>query len=163
PGMNTNEACYQCHGDYRDRLAAHTRHAADSPGSRCVSCHMPMQVYSLLTTHRSHRIQIPEVADSAGTGKPHACNLCHLDKSLGWTQRQLAGWSERQRAKVQKLSDDEERVASSVLLLATADARSRVMVAGAFSDPAARRASGDDWFGPLLTRLMESERYPAVR
>src|SRR5262249_11286548 len=76
PGMNTNEACYQCHGDSRDRLAAHTRHAADSPGSRCVSCHMPMQVYSLLTTHRSHRIQIPEVADSAGTGKPHACNLC---------------------------------------------------------------------------------------
>ncbi len=37
------------------------------------------------------------------------------------------------------------------------------MVAGAFSNPAAWRAAGTDWFGPFLTRLMEPERYPAVR
>ncbi len=53
---------------------------------------MPHQVYSLLTTHRTHRITIPRVRDSVGTGKPHACNLCHLDKSLGWTNDTLGKW-----------------------------------------------------------------------
>jgi hypothetical protein len=37
------------------------------------------------------------------------------------------------------------------------------MTMGAFSNPAARQASGADWFGSLLTRLLEDERYPAVR
>lgn len=161
PGMRTNEACYQCHDAYRARLADHTHHAADSPGSLCYNCHMPHQVYSLLTTHRSHRIEIPAVAASAGTGKPHACNLCHLDKSLGWTQTQLGRWSQREA--VRKLSDDEESVSSALLLLTRADARSRVIAAGAFADPAAQRASGTDWFGPFLTRILEHERYPAVR
>jgi hypothetical protein len=54
------------------------------------NCHMPHVVYSLLATHRSHRIEAPSVAATATTGKPHACNLCHLDKPLGWTQAQLA-------------------------------------------------------------------------
>ena len=163
PGMLTNEACYQCHDGYRSRLAEHTRHAADSAGSLCYNCHMPHQVYSLLTTHRSHRIEIPAVAASAGTGKPHACNLCHLDKSLGWTQTQLGRWSDRQQKAVRKLSADEESVSSALLLLTRADARSRVIVAGAFSNPAAQRASGTDWFGPFLTRILDHERYPAVR
>jgi predicted CXXCH cytochrome family protein len=163
PGMRTNEACYQCHGDYRARLAEHTRHAPDSAGSLCYNCHMPYQVYSLMTTHRSHRIQVPDLESSLGTGKPNACTLCHLDKSLGWTRDQLARWPNRARVAQPKLSADEEGVAAAVLTLARGDARSRVVVAGAFSDPAARRASGDDWFGPFLTRLLEGERYPAVR
>jgi predicted CXXCH cytochrome family protein len=158
PGMQTNEACYQCHEDYRSRLTAHTRHAADSSGSLCYSCHMPHLVYSLLTTHRSHRIETPDVRVSLETGKPHACNLCHLDKSLGWTRDQLA----RRGASV-KLPPDEETLSSALLHLTTGDARRRVVVAGAFSDPAARRASGSDWFGPFLTRLLDRERYPAVR
>src|SRR5438445_2558555 len=91
-GMETNDACYQCHDSYRQRLTEHTHHAAESSGSLCHNCHMPYQVYSLLTTHRTHRISVPRVRDSLGTGKPHACNLCHLDKSLGWTQEQLSMW-----------------------------------------------------------------------
>src|SRR5207248_4341004 len=30
PGMSSNEACLQCHGEYRDRLTEHTKHAGDS-------------------------------------------------------------------------------------------------------------------------------------
>ena len=161
PKMRTNEACYQCHEGYRARLAEHTRHATDSAGSQCVNCHMPHQVYSLFTTHRSHRIQNPELADSVGTGKPHACNLCHLDKSLGWTRTELAKWSPR-HTKV-TLSADEETTAHAVLMLARGDARSRAVVAGALSNPAARKASGTDWYGPMLSRLLEGERYPIVR
>jgi predicted CXXCH cytochrome family protein len=162
PGMRSNEACYQCHDEYRGRLAEHTRHAADSPGSLCFNCHMPHQVYSLLTTHRSHRIQVPRVEDSLGTGKPHACNLCHLDKSLGWTQRELSRWPGGRRLAGPKLPAEEE-LSSALLLLTRGDARSRAVVAGAFASPAARRASGTDWFGPFLSRLLDEERYPIVR
>jgi predicted CXXCH cytochrome family protein len=163
PGMQTNEACYQCHAGYRERLAEHTRHRAGSPGSLCYNCHMPHQVYSLLTTHRSHRIGVPLVKDSLGLGKPHACNLCHLDRSLGWTQEQLARWPGQKHKERQKLSALEESVSSALLLLTRGDARSRAVVAGAFSNPAAQLASGTDWFAPFLTRLLDHERYPVVR
>ena len=26
------------------------------------------------------------------TGRPNACNLCHLDKTLGWTAQYLEQW-----------------------------------------------------------------------
>jgi predicted CXXCH cytochrome family protein len=160
PGMASNEACYQCHADYRARLTEHTHHPAESQGSLCYNCHMPYQVYSLLTTHRSHRIESPTIEGSVDTGKPHACNLCHLDKSLGWTQDKLTAWYGR---KPVPLSDAEQHTASSLLHLTQSDARSRAVVAGAFSWPPALGASGTDWEGPVLTRLLDSETYPAVR
>ena len=159
-GMRTNEACYACHKTYRSQLAEHTHHAADSPGSLCFNCHMPHQVYSLLDTHRSHRIAIPRVRDSLGTGKPHACNLCHLDKSLLWTQEQLGKWYGTRPV---PLSDDERNLASSLLHLLQSDARSRAVVAGAFSRREAQQASGRDWPAELLLRALEKERYEAVR
>jgi predicted CXXCH cytochrome family protein len=162
PMMRTNEACYQCHEPYRARLAEHTRHAPDSAGSLCFNCHMPHQVYSLLATHRSHRIESPTLEGSVGTGKPHACNLCHLDKSLGWTRDQLAQ-RPNARASTVSLSEDEERVSAAVLYLSQGDARTRVVIAGEFANPTAQLAAGTDWHGSLLTRLMAEERYPAVR
>jgi predicted CXXCH cytochrome family protein len=160
PGMDTNEACLQCHDGYRSRVAEHTHHPAGSAGSLCTNCHMPYQVYSLLTTHRSHRIESPRVAASVGTGKPHACNLCHLDKSLGWTQDRLAEWYGH---KPVPLGHAELQTASSLLHLTKSDARSRAVVAGAYSWPPALEASGNDWQGPVLARLLEAESYPAVR
>jgi predicted CXXCH cytochrome family protein len=158
--MESNEACYQCHDGYRQRLTEHTHHAGGSAGSLCYNCHMPYSVYSLLTTHRSHRIEALRVADSLGTGKPHACNLCHLDKSLGWTQDRLHAWYGRHP---QALPEDEGKFSSALLHLSRSDARSRAIVAGAFSWSAAQAASGTDWMGLMLTRLLEPERYPAVR
>jgi predicted CXXCH cytochrome family protein len=163
PGMRTNEACYQCHDDYRHRLAEHTRHSADSPGSLCFNCHMPHVVYSLMGTHRSHRIETPNLQSSLGTGKPHACNLCHLDKSLGWTRDQLALWPNGKKTAAGKLSADEESISAAVLEFSRGDARIRVIVAGAFENPAAQQISGTDWYGSMLTRLIEDERYSAVR
>jgi predicted CXXCH cytochrome family protein len=160
PGMRTNAACYSCHESYRERLVEHTHHAPGSSGSLCSNCHMPYQVFSLLTTHRSHRIAVPRVRDSLGTGKPHACNLCHLDKSLGWTQEHLGQWY---GTRPEPLSDEDRTISSSVLHLARGDARTRSVVAGAFGWPAAQEAGGRDWSGPLLTRALENERYEAVR
>jgi len=163
PKMNTNEACFQCHQEYRTKLAEHTRHGADSPGSQCVGCHMPKQVYSLMGAHRSHRIQIPDLASSLNSGKPHACNLCHLDQSLGWTQKELAKWPHGSKHAAGRLSTADSTMASSLVTMIQGDARSRVIFAAAFSEPAARKASGDDWYGVFLPRLMQIERYPAVR
>jgi predicted CXXCH cytochrome family protein len=159
-GMRTNAACYGCHETYRARLAEHTHHEADSAGSLCMNCHMPHHVYSLLDTHRSHRITIPRVRDSLGTGKPHACNLCHLDKSLGWTSDNLHKWY---GTKPEQLSEEDRTFASSLLHLTKGDARSRAIVAGAFNSPAAQKASGRDWPGLLLTRVLQQERYEANR
>jgi hypothetical protein len=159
-GMRTNAACTSCHPAYRQKLVEHTHHTADSPGSLCANCHMPYQEYSLLTTHRTHRISIPRVKDSLGTGKPHACNLCHLDKSLGWTQEKLGKWY---GTRPEPLSPDDRQWASSLLHLTQSDARSRAVVAGAFVWPAALQASGRDWPGPLLVRALEQERYQAIR
>jgi predicted CXXCH cytochrome family protein len=163
PGMRTNEACYQCHSTYRETLVEHTNHPADSAGSLCYNCHMPHQVYSLMATHRSHRIENPTLAGSLDTGKPHACNLCHLDKSLGWTRDQLARWPTAAKRPARALTPDEDKVAASILWLAEGDARTRVVVAGALVNPDAQAAAGTDWYGAFLTRLLEHERYPAVR
>ena len=162
-GMNTNEACFQCHEGYRDKLEQHTRHGKASAGSQCQSCHMPKQVYSLMGSHLSHRIQIPDLKGSLNTGKPHACNLCHLDKSLGWTQKELAKWPNGKSHSTGWLSPEESSIASSVLTLTQGDARSRAIVSAAFIQPSARLASGEDWFGVFLPRLMRPERYGAVR
>src|SRR5262249_25961895 len=43
------------------------------------------------------------------------------------------------------------------------DARSRAVFAGAFAWPPALEASGTDWQVSILTRLLETESYPAVR
>jgi predicted CXXCH cytochrome family protein len=159
-GMRTNEACYQCHETYRSKLTEHTHHAADSQGSNCMNCHMPHQVYSLLDTHRSHRISIPRVKDSVGTGKPHACNLCHLDKSLSWTQDRLGEWYKMAPVPL----SDEDRTFSSILLhLTKGDGRQRALAAGIFAWKPAHEPSGRDWPAMLLTRILEAERFEAVR
>jgi predicted CXXCH cytochrome family protein len=159
-GMRGNDACYQCHAQYRTKLAEHTHHAADSHGSQCMNCHMPHQVYSLLDTHRSHRISIPRVKDSLGTGKPHACNLCHLDKSLGWTQEQLGKWYKTPPI---SLPEEEKLWASSLLHLARSDARTRALIAGVFAWKPAQETIGRDWPAAVLLHTLEQDRYEAVR
>src|SRR4029453_3531650 len=73
------------HGPERAALhegVQHTRHRADSSGSVCMNCHMPFTTYGLLKTVRTHQISSPSVKATLETGRPNACNLCHLDKTL---------------------------------------------------------------------------------
>jgi hypothetical protein len=57
---------------------------------------MPYTVYGLLKGIRNHRIDSPRITDRAATlagdERPNACNLCHVDRSLGWAAQQLARW-----------------------------------------------------------------------
>jgi hypothetical protein len=160
-GMDGNEACLQCHESYRSssRLTEHTRHEADSTGSLCYNCHMPYTAYGLLMACRSHQVDSPTVAASLQTGRPNACNQCHLDKTLDWTNEYLAEWYNTPRA---ELDGIEKQVAASVLWALRGDAGQRVLMACSMGWAPARDASGPDWMPPYLAQLLV-DPYDAVR
>ena len=90
PQNDSDLACLQCH-EMPD-VRAHTHHAKGSLGSACNDCHMPHTSYALLKAIRNHQVAPPSVAETVEAGRPNACNLCHLDRSLGWTAEQLEAW-----------------------------------------------------------------------
>jgi predicted CXXCH cytochrome family protein len=91
---DSDEMCLQCHQSFRDRPEQHTRHAAGSEASRCVSCHMPRNMDALLFLARSHQIdEIPDAEMTARFGEadsPNACLGCHRDKDVGWLAERMA-------------------------------------------------------------------------
>ena len=154
-----NESCLECHGDLRDRIAEHTHHAPASVGSECMNCHMPHTTYGLFTAMRSHRIDSPSVAVSVQSGRPNACNLCHLDQTLEWTGRRLSEWyGEPEIA----LDEDERTVAASVLWAVKGDAVQRAIAGWHMGWEPARQASGRSWQGAYLA-LLVADPYIAVR
>ena len=153
-----NDACVQCHPTVARGLA-HTHHRADSTGSSCYNCHMPFTTYGLLKTIRSHQISNPSVQATLATGRPNACNLCHLDKTLGWTAQYLEQWYGVTRP---VLDTDETSVAASLLWLLKGDAGQRAIVAQSMGWTAAQQASGREWLMPYLA-LTAKDSYDAVR
>jgi hypothetical protein len=120
---------------------------------------MPFTSYGLLKSMRSHRISVPDVAATVATGRPNACNLCHLDKSLGWTAR----WLEKfYGTSAPALDEDQQQVASALLLGLTGDAGQRALIAWALAWQPARRASQLGSATTLLEILMD-DPYDAVR
>ncbi len=159
-GMRTNDACLQCHTSYRGELEGHTHHSAESGGSQCYNCHMPHTTYGLFKAVRSHQITSPSVATTLDTGRPNACNLCHLDQTLAWTSDKLWQWYGQQPV---ELDDDARGVSAALLWLLRGDAVQRAIVAWSCGWQPARDASrADDWLPPFL-RLLENDPYSAVR
>ena len=120
---------------------------------------MPYTTYGLLKTIRSHQISSPSVPATLETGRPNACNLCHLDKTLGWTAQYLEAWYSRTPP---ALGSDEQSVAASLLWLLKGDAGQRAIVAQSMGWPAAQQASGTGWLTPYLA-LTAKDSYDAVR
>jgi hypothetical protein len=158
-GMAGNEACLQCHETLRTNVPAHTKHAAGSTGSSCYNCHMPYTTYGLLKALRSHQISSPTVAASVQTGRPNACNLCHLDKTLGWTSDYLEKWYGTPRV---PLDRDQQTTSASLLWLVRGDAGQRALAAWSMGWEPAQRASGTSWMPPFLSILL-NDPYDAVR
>ena len=154
-------ACTQCHERYADptQRLAHTHHQAGSPGGECYNCHMPRTTYGVLKAIRSHQVSSPRVADEQSTGRPNACNLCHLDKSLAWTAEHLTSWFKQPAP---TLADKDRDVADAVQLALKGDAGHRVLIAWHFGWAPARHASGENWIPPVLAQLMD-DPYDAVR
>ena len=160
PGMDGNDACYQCHAEYRERLADHTHHAPESAGSVCYNCHMPHTSYALLGAVRSHRIDSPSVTGLSALSRLNACNLCHIDRTLGWTAESLDEWYDIPAPA--HLSDDEQKTAAAVLWMLKGDAGQRAIAAWHMGWRPAHSAAGSDWIAPLLAVLFD-DPYSAVR
>jgi hypothetical protein len=154
-----NGACAQCHPNLSQRVEAHSHHRADSAGSSCYNCHMPFTTYGLLKTIRSHQISSPSVQSTLATGRPNACNLCHLDQTLAWTAQALESWYGIARP---ALDADQTSVAASVLVLLKGDAGQRAIVAESMGWAPAQAASGRAWLTPYLA-LTARDSYDAVR
>jgi predicted CXXCH cytochrome family protein len=91
-----DQMCLQCHTGYASRIEAHTHHPVSSDGSRCVNCHMPRIMNSLLFQARTHQIDdIPRADTALRFGQkesPNACLLCHQDKDGQWIASRLQSW-----------------------------------------------------------------------
>ena len=159
-GMRSNRACLQCHEELGEKLAGHTHHLAGSSGSLCYNCHMPHTTYGLLKGIRSHTISVPSVQESLQTGRPNACNACHLDKTLQWSAGHLQDWY---GIKAPELKPEEKSIAASILWILRGDAGQRALMAWAMGWEPAQEISRTDWMAPFLAPLMQQDPYPAVR
>ena len=159
PGLEGDRACLACHASHGERVERHTHHPPESSGSRCLNCHMPHTTYGLLKAIRSHRIDSPRVDVELATGRPNACNACHLDRTLAWTAGRLAEWY---GTPVPELPPQHHAVAASVLAVLSGDAGQRALAAWSFGWQPAREASGTGWMAPHLAPLLD-DPYQAVR
>ena len=159
PGKNDNRACASCHQPIAataESLTAHTGHQAASEGSACYNCHMPYTTYGLLKTIRSHTVSSPSVAESLESGRPNACNLCHLDKPLSWT---AAALQQRRTAREvgRKGLEGQERLRPSRAEASTASREGRAGPASqagpALSDPAHANAADQDLSAAVVWAL----------
>ncbi len=161
PDLSDNKSCTQCHQEpkYNAELASHTFHSAETAGSQCVNCHMPRTAYALFGAIRNHEVSIPKVAASAGYGVPNACNLCHLDQTLSWTQDRLGDWYGTPAA---YLTTEQRETAASLLWMLKGDAAQRAITVWHFGWPPALEASGADWMAPFVAQLL-ADPYGVVR
>ncbi len=159
PCFRGGQACLQCHTDMTARLIAHTHHAADSSGSRCYNCHMPNTTFGLLHAMRSHQVSSPTVHESIAYGRPNACNLCHLDRTLAWTAEKLHQWYNQP---VPTLSQDDQSIAAAVQWLVKGDAGQRALLAWGLGWEPAQKIAGRDWLYPYLIYTL-TDPYAAVR
>ncbi len=158
-GMRGDAACTQCHSQVAEAGSDHTHHSPGSDGSRCMNCHLPHTSYGLLKASRSHTVTSPTVSAELSTGRPNACNLCHLDRSLGWSADWLERWYD---ITAPVLDPDQRRLPAAPTWLLRGDAGLRALAAWHFSWEPARRASGSGWQLPILAPTLD-DPYDAVR
>jgi predicted CXXCH cytochrome family protein len=104
-GRYGDTLCTQCHEDSKrqagatsasftsaEGLRAHTFHAPESAGSRCINCHMSDVNWRMLVRRRDHTFRAPNPEITARYGVPNACTTCHDDKSPEWAARQMDAW-----------------------------------------------------------------------
>jgi hypothetical protein len=161
PEMDGPRACLQCHTRFEDESVrvAHTRHARESSGSDCLNCHMPYTAWGLQKATRSHEVDSPTATESIETGRPNACNLCHLDRTLAWTASRLEEWYE---IPAPDLGERQQSIAAGVLWLVSGDAGQRALIAWHMGWEPAQQASGSSWMAPYLAFALE-DPYAAIR
>ena len=156
-GMRGDAACVECHPVQAAEGSAHTHHAPESEGSRCMNCHMPHTTLGLLTAMRSHRVDSPSAMRTHTTGRPDACTLCHLDQPLTWAATHLNDWYGHE---IPPIAGEDRSYAVDRLL--RGDAAQRAVYAWHMGWEPALDASGRDWVPGVLAQALD-DPYVAVR
>ena len=97
PGRFDDGQCLDCHASKAEPLERHTRHPPSSPGSRCVSCHMPYLQESsvggqIRYARSDHTIPIPRPAFDTRLGIENACQQCHRSRTAEQLEAQVTAW-----------------------------------------------------------------------
>lgn len=142
-------------------IQAHTHHAPESQGSRCINCHMSDVNWRLLNRRLDHTFQAPVPELTARFGVPNACTTCHEDRSPEWAARVLDEWyaNEAKRRLVVTVADTMYRAGAG-------DATALPQVAGLAVDRSQGpliRASAAEFAGRLIAKIDESRRTDASR
>lgn len=94
-----NSLCLSCHGERSPQavfalsLSEHTHHEADSPGSRCIECHMPKTGKNAVKWDaRDHSFSFISPESTIRFGTPNGCNNCHNDKDPEWAFKEVTKW-----------------------------------------------------------------------
>jgi predicted CXXCH cytochrome family protein len=164
PEMRGDAACTQCHEGIARDVRAHTHHDPAGSGSRCLDCHMPRIAYGILDIHRSHRIEVPDVARDVEAGRPNACTGCHLDRTAGWAADAMRErWGESYRRPATRPDGAPLDVPEALASLHAGDAVQRAVAAWQFGRPeAALEPSGKAVaFAHLVVAL--GDGYPSLR
>ncbi len=162
-GHRGNAACADCHKGYVDDPTSHSHHPLSGGGSDCQNCHMPHTTYGLLGASRTHRVENPKPFLMHQRGRPNACNLCHMDKSVRWAQSWTEKWyqQETQDMPVQDFSQLDQP--AGLVWLLSGDAAQRAIAAWHLGWASTRAASGTDRWLDGLKPILKSDPYAAVR
>ena len=98
-GRFDDRQCTGCHASKADSAAtvAHSHHAFQSAGSRCVSCHMPYiqhpELGNAIRYARSdHSIPVPRPGEDDLTRAVSGCAACHRDAKASVLAAQTTAW-----------------------------------------------------------------------
>ena len=90
-GAKVNDACLPCHAKQVQNTSEHTHHKPGSPGSMCISCHMPKTGIDRM--QRSDHSMLPPTPAATITFKsPNACTGCHTNKEAAWADKYVRQW-----------------------------------------------------------------------
>ena len=97
-----NQICFTCHapgmpnGPRTKTLEEHTHHREGTPGSECVSCHMPAIQTTIANVNvHAHTFAFITPAMTEKYKIPNPCTSCHTDKTTAWATDALRHWPER--------------------------------------------------------------------
>lgn len=164
PELRGDRACTQCHDEIARDVSAHTHHAPESSGSRCLECHMPRLVYGILDIHRSHRIEVPDVRRDVEAGRPNACTSCHLGETAPWAaQAMRTWWGERYEAPRSRPDRAPLDVPEALVSLHAGDAVQRAVYARQLGREDAAEPPRERAFAVASLVVALGDGYPSIR
>jgi predicted CXXCH cytochrome family protein len=164
PRMRGDAACTQCHAEIARDVKAHTHHAPESAGSRCLECHMPRAIFGVVEIHRSHRIESPDVRRDVEAGRPNACTSCHLDRTAGWAADAMRGWWGEEYERPKSRPDGAPLdVPEAIASLHSGDAVQRAVYAWHFGRADAAGDAQQRSFALAHLAVALGDGYPSIR